>query len=327
MSTGAMTLLPANPPVTRRVRAYFAPVNRSTSTPTLFDPAQAGLFALDTPPAPWMDLGWVDKFQRKSTSKIGVMLSGSPATVQSQMREELDATISLQFLNWGKLQMALTAGSQHMNLLQVQTSAATSGSGGTGVAATPLQTGSTATQLNLAATQTAQFSVGQMVAVDVDYAGQTGFVGSGVSAAYVQSAASVQSDVNYIRRVTYNVGRVVAVNASGLQLGKPLLAGAPVAGMAVQPIVGFVDREGGSFFQEWSALFVIEGEQGDRVLLHYPRLQAMASASETTQVLTAPLERLSLSGAFRALPVTDTTDGEQVLCFRSYLPTGTAQLW
>ncbi|MHB1023189.1 MAG: hypothetical protein ACYC46_07785 [Acidobacteriaceae bacterium] len=327
MSTAAMSLLPANPPMTQRVRAYFAPVNRSTSTPTLFDPAQFGEFALDTPPTPWMDLGWVEKFQRKSASKMGVMLSGSPATVQSQMREELDATVSLQFLNWGKLQMALTAGSQHMNLLQAQAGSPASGSGGAGIAATPLQAGSTATQLNLTATQTAQFSVGQMVAVDVDYTGQTGFVGSGVSAAYVKSSAAVQNDVNYIRRVTYNVGRIVAVNSTNVQLGEPLLAGAPAAGMAVQPIVGFVDREGGSFFQEWSALFVMQGEQGDRVLLHYPRLQAMASASEAAQVLTAPLERLSLSGTFRALPTTDATDGEQVLCFRSYLPAGTTQLW
>ena len=40
-------------------------------------------------------------------------------------------------------------------------------------------------------------------------------------------------------------------------------------------VVGFCDREGSSFFQEWSALFVGEGQQGERVLWHYPRLQAM----------------------------------------------------
>ena len=56
-----------------------------------------------------------------------------------------------------------------------------------------------------------------LVAVDVDYTGQTGYVGSGASAAYVRSAASVASDMNYIRRVTLNVGRVVAIDMPDLQ--------------------------------------------------------------------------------------------------------------
>jgi len=39
-----------------------------------------------------------------------------------------------------------------------------------------------------------------------------------------------------------------------------------------QVVVAFVDREGGSFFQEWSALFVVEAESGGRVCFYYPRL-------------------------------------------------------
>jgi hypothetical protein len=39
-------------PVGQRVRAYFAPVNRATEAPTLFDPEKSGIFALDAPPAP-----------------------------------------------------------------------------------------------------------------------------------------------------------------------------------------------------------------------------------------------------------------------------------
>ena len=37
-------------------------------------------------------------------------------------------------------------------------------------------------------------------------------------------------------------------------------------------MAAFVDREGGSFFQEWSALFVAEPESGGRVCFYYPRL-------------------------------------------------------
>jgi hypothetical protein len=81
-----------------------------------------------------------------------------------------------------------------------------------------------------------------------------------------------------------------------------------------------VDREGGSFFQEWSAVFIMPGEQGERLIFHYPRLQAMQGPEESSVTLAAPIERIALNAAFRALPVTDGNDGEQVVCFRSFLP-------
>jgi hypothetical protein len=238
------------------------------------------------------------------------------------MRTEIEAVVSLQFESWGKLQLALAAGSQQMNLLQTTVGAAANGSGGIAAAAVPLASdgSSTATQLNVGIPAAAAFTVGSLVAVDVDYTGQTGFVGSGVSAAYVRSANAVNSDANYVRRVTLNVARVTAVSDGLLQLALPLPAGAPTTTMKVSALTGFVDREGGSFFQEWSALFVMQGEQGDRVIFHYPRLQAMQGSAEVVETLTAPLEQVRLAGAFRALPVQDANDGETVLCFRSYLP-------
>jgi hypothetical protein len=288
--------------------------------PTVFDAAQMGAFALDAPPAPWVDVGWCSKFARKSETKVGALTTGAPAVVQSQVRTQVEATVQLEFESWGKLQLALAAGSQQMNLLRTTSGAAANGSGGVAAAAVPVIAGSTATSLNVGATAAAQFHVGDLVAVDVDYVAQIGFVGSGVSAAYVSSPAVVAADSNYVRRVSLNVGRVAAIGAGVLQLGGALLAGAPAAGMQVSPLVGFVDREGGGFFQEWSGLFVMDGEQGDRVIYYYPRLQAMQGSAEMVEVLAAPLERVKLAGAFRALPVKDANDGETVLCFRSYLP-------
>jgi hypothetical protein len=214
-----------------------------------------------------------------------------------------------------------------MNLLATATGAAANGSGGVAATAVPLvNSDSTSTTLDVGSAS-ATFTVGELVAVDIDYTGQTGYVGSGVSAAYVTSAAAVNSDVNYIRRVTLNVGRIVSIASGILTLGSRLLAGTPAAGMKVSALTGFCDREGGRFFQEWSALFVFDGEQGDRVLYHYPRLQAMQGSAEIVSALTgtatglaAPLERMRLAAAFRALPVTDTNDSAQVVCFRSYLP-------
>lgn len=325
MSTAGSVLgmVGAVAPVTRRVRAYFGPVNRVAGVPTTFDAAQAGRFGLDAPPTPWVDLGWCTGFVRRSGTgtKSGVMAvrAGAPAMVQSQVRTEVEATVSLEFESWGKLQMALAAASQQMNLLRTGAGAAANGSGGVAAAAAALSAGSSATALSVGAAA-AGFSVGDLVAVDVDYVAQVGFVGSGASAAYVRRASDVGSDVNYVRRVTLNVGRVVSIAAGVLQLGAALLAGVPAAGMQVSRLVGFVDREGGSFFQEWSGLFCMDGEQGDRVIYYYPRLQAMQGSAEMAEVLAAPLERLKLVGAFRALPVVDANDGATVVCFRSYLP-------
>jgi hypothetical protein len=319
MST-VTTSLPALPPVGRRVRAYFAPVNRAQKLPTLFDPSVNGRFPVDTPPAPWIDLGWIENFTRKSASKFGELVTGNPGTTQFQVRESIDATVSFQFKAWTKLSMALAAGSQHMNLLLPASGAAANASGSKGAPATNLVPGSTPTFVAMAASDAAGFAAGSLVTVDLDYTGQIGFVGSGVSAAYVSGPGAVNNDPDYVRRVSFNVARIASNLSNGLQLAQPLLAGTPAANMRVQSILGFVDREGGSFFQEWSALFVIDGQQGERILFHYPRLQSTAGPAENASALAPSLERLALSASLRALPVVDPNDGESVVCFRSFLP-------
>jgi len=329
MAAGSF-LAPA--PVVRRVRGYFAPVNRGLGAPVIFDPAEMGRFSLDAPPSPWVSLGWIRNFARRAASKTAPILAGIPASVLEQTRETLDAQVSFQFLSWTKLTMALATGSQHMNLLVPAAGSAPQGDGGTAAPAVVVQSGATATFLPLAEADAAGFSAGQIVAVDVDYAGQTGFVGSPVSGAYVKASLA---DADYVRRVTFNVATVATVATSGavgLTLADALPGGVPVAGMKVQAVAGFVDREGGSFFQEWSALFVMEGAQGERIFFHYPRLQSLGSAAETATALAGKqggsqhgsLERVMLAGEFRALPVTDPLDGERVVCYRSFLPGASA---
>lgn len=308
-------------PVTRRVRGYFAPVNRATQTPVLFDPAEQGALNLDAPPAPWIDLGWIQNFARKPAGKSAPVLTGIPAATLEQVRETLEAQVSFEFLSWTKLTMSLATGSQHMNLLAPASGAAAAADGAKAAPAVTVQSGSTATFVALAAADAATFAAGSIVALDADYTGQTGFVGSPVSGAYVRQALT---DVDYIRRVTFNVALVSQVNSTGLTLAGPLPAGAPAAGAKLQAVTGFVDREGGCFYQEWSALFVIEGGQGERIFFHYPRLQPMAGAEETIVPLDAKNKsgqrRVLLQGQFLALPVTDPLDGERVVCYRSFLP-------
>ncbi len=319
------TWFSAPAPVTRRVRAYFAPVNRVAQTPVLFDPSQQGGFNLAAPPAPWIDLGWIQDFVRKSASKSTALLTGIPAAALEQVRETVQAQVSLQFLSWTKLTMALATGSQHMNVLAPASGATPAADGAQAAAAVTPQSGSTSTSILLTSTDAAKFAAGSIVAVDVDYTGQTGYVGSPVSGAYVRQALT---DVNYIRRVTFNVALVAQVATTGLTLATPLPGGAPATGAKLQAVTGFVDREGGSFYQEWSALFLMQGSQGERIFFYYPRLQAMSGAEEATAPLNGKEQngqsRVALNGQFLALPVTDPLDGERVVCYRSFLPAANA---
>jgi len=321
----AVNWFSAPAPVARRVRVYFAPMNRTAQTPVLFDPSELGGFSLDTPPAPWISLGWIQELIRNPGSKTAAVLTGIPAAVLEQVRETLEAQVSLQFLSWTKLTMSLATGSQHMNVLAPASGAAPAADGGQATPAVTVQSGSTAAFIALTAADAARFTTGSMIALDTDYTGQTGFVGAPVSGAYVKQPLT---DVDYIRRVTFNVALVSQVTSSGLTLAGPLPGGAPAAGSKLQEVIGFVDREGGSFYQEWSALFIMEGGQGERIVFHYPRLQSMAGAQESALPLDGKdkdgLARITLKGQFLALPVTDPLDGERVVCYRSFLPAANA---
>lgn len=319
-------LRPPMLPLSRRVRAYFAPVARATESPAIFDPALHGAFALDSPPAPWLDLGWIENLRRLPGTRLLPVRGGARGAASAQVRAQLDARVELEFREWGKLQMALAGGSQHMNALVTAPAAAPQPSGGTPAAAIPLQAGSAATELVLGAA-VSSFAAGDLVAVDIDYQGQTGYVGSGLAAAYVKDSADVQNNADYIRRVTFNVGRIARFTATSALLAQPLLGGAPPGVAKVQKVAAFLDREGGSFFQEWSALFVLPEESGGRVCFFYPRLQPAASAQEQSFEIADPLAGVALRAAFVALPYTDANDNEQVVCYRSYFPAATAALY
>ena len=331
-------------PVSRQMRAYFAPVNRTTETPTIFDPGVYGAFALDSPPAPWLDLGWIDNFDRHYDTPTDGVRSGKSDLSALQFRGPLEARVEFDFREWGKLQMALACGSEHMNVLAPVGSATPAPSGGTPLPGVAVLAGSTASQVVFGTGAAGSFPPGTLIAVDVDYAQQTGYVGSGIAAAYVSNAAAVNHDVNYVRRVTFNVGRVVEVTATAVVLAQPLLAGAPAMGASAQAVVAFVDREGGSFFQEWSALFVAEQESGGRVCFYYPRLSPNPGAAaknlgaskagvgggfvrEELASIGKPLFSLSLRAAFLALPSIDPNDGQTVLCYRSYFPAAMAAVY
>ena len=311
--------------VSRRVRAYFAPFDHSANRPAIFDPAKHGAFLLDAPPAPWIDLGEIEKFQRTSGSEVQTLVAGMTGSPAGQFRRALDARVEFEFREWGKLQMALAGGAEHMNALASDPNAGARPSGGIPLGAVGVLDGSTANEIVVGAGAVDGFAVGDIVAIDVDYAQQTGWVGTGVASGYVKDPADVQRDKDYVRRVTFNVGRVAGKAATSLLLSQPLLGGPPPAGASVQKVVAFVDREGGSFFQDWSALFVHEDESGGRVCLYYPRLSPTRSGAgkfqaETRSPIQEPMAVIELHACFLAMPYVDENDGEIVLWYRSYFP-------
>ena len=178
--------------------------------------------------------------------------------------------VSCEFLSWTKLTMALATGSQHMNLLAPVSGAEWPPM----VRKLRRPSWCKADRPRLRSPwrrRRCEIRARCAVALDADYAGQTGYVGSPVAGAYVRQPLS---DVDYIRRVTFNVGLSRRSVGRTLTLAHPLPGGAPRRSAKLQALTGFVDREGGSFYQEWSALFVMQGSQGERIFFHYPRLQS-----------------------------------------------------
>ena len=222
-------------------RIFCAGESRGTNAGALRSRRKQGGFSLDAPPAPWISLGWIQEFARKPASKTTPVLTGIPAGNAGPGSRDLEAQVSLQFLSWTKLTMALATGSQHMNLLAPASGAAAAADGAQAAAAVIPQSGSTATSILLAAADAAKFSAGSIIAVDVDYTGQTGFVGTPVAGAYVRQALT---DVDYIRRVTFNVALVSQVTSAGLTLAEPLPGGAPAAGAKLQAVTGICGPRG-----------------------------------------------------------------------------------
>ncbi len=297
------------------VRAYFAPVNRMTETGTVFDPSLS--FDLKNPPSPWVHLGLVRNFKRADKTTMGTVRSGAAGVMQAQFLKAIDARVSLDFCEWGKLQMGLAASSQHMNVLE---SAGTQprASGGVAKAGQPVLAASTASLILVDPSVLGNYKVGELIVVDVDYTNKIAYFGTGITGGITFAGATL--DIDGVRRASYNVGCVAAVTPTGLQLDAPLLGGVPASGARVQKVVGFVDRDGGSFLQEWSALFALDESSGGRVYFYYPRLQAASPAAETVAELAVGISTTLLHAEFEALAAIDANDGQNVVCYRSYVP-------
>ena len=217
--------------------------------------------------------------------------------------------------------MALAAGSQHMNLIVPAAGGAANGSGSKGVPPVSLAAGSTATFLAMAATDAAGFSAGSVVTVDAGLHGANGIRGQRcLRGLRGQRRGSQQrSGLHSPRLVQRCPGRVE-------QLDRTPAGAAADRGRANSGDAGSADcrlcRSRGRKLLPGMVGVVCHRRRAGRahsVSLSAPAIDGRARRRRRRR-WSSPLERIALSATFRALPVTDANDGEQVVCFRSFLP-------
>jgi len=316
----SIDLATPNQPVSTAVNAFVAPVQRDSSRPTFFDPSQAALFDVCNPSSPWIGLGTVENFRRTAVDESTSVQSGTDGTVVAQFRKKLEAHVSFTFRRWGKLQLAMGTGGTHWNVLATRTGGQQWPTGGEAIMATSILSGSTAIELQIDPQFAAQLAAGDFVAVDLDYFQQYGYVGLGFPGAYVLANGGAPLQTDFVRRVTFNLGKVAAVAGGTVTLDNPLPAGNPPTSASLQKVVGFTDREGGAFRQEWSALFFEETVSGGRVCYYYPRLQSLPQAAEKKSLILGDYQAMLLEAHLLALPAADPQDGVGALWYRTYIP-------
>jgi hypothetical protein len=184
--------------------------------------------------------------------------------------------------------------------------------------------GSSATLLRIDPQAASRFAAGDLIAVDVDYLQQSGYVGLGIAAAYIAASSAMLPSSDFIRRVSFNVAAIAEVDGGNLRLEQPLPGGDPPSSAAIQRLVGFADREGGPFRQEWSALFFEETACGGSVCYYYPRLQSVPPGAERRTTILGEFQSLLLQAHMLALPAADPQDGVAALWYRIYVPSGVA---
>ena len=312
-------------PVARQTRAYFAPVNRVSGATAVFDPSQNSGFQLDAPAAPWIDLGWIENFQRTSTSQIEALASGAAGAVAAQARQALGARIDFEFRDWGKLQMALSGGAEHMNVLATDPSASPVGSGGIPLTAVPLLAGSTAVELVVGAGAVAGFQPGGLRGMRcrlragswVCGYGDRGRVcrGSGRCAARRQLCAA--GDVQ-CRASCAGYGHVIVAD-TGIAWRSASSGGGGAAGCRFRrprwrsvsaTVVGTVCGRGRVRRTRVFLLSDFESVHGEGGM----------GAGDSGRDSKNQSRSWALQASFTALPTVDINDGAVVLCYRSYFP-------
>jgi hypothetical protein len=323
-------------------RAFFAPYNAALGSgsantalgPTILDLQTAGPFNTYSPPAGFTDLGWIKDFKITPASKIGQVRSGYRGTVRAQYRGQVGESFEFKFREASRMAFKIATGTDPFNMLDTSMATTAGPLSASGAPKTSMvsysPTGPTLTVTSAAAIGV---SAGDFIVCDIDYDPATyGIIGE----AGVPVFPNAVTDVDYIRKTSDFVARVVSVNANVLTLDQPFVGGGqgttsnpanttqgtPPAGSYVQLISGWACREGGTFITEWTGLFVLDTVDQAQIALYYPHVSINQfrdiAAWAIENVGTTDLTGYELDCVMEALAFDDPLDGETVVGYTSY---------
>jgi hypothetical protein len=343
-------------------RGYFTPynsalgntVNNTSLGVAVLDLQVTGPFNEASPPPNFTDLGWITKFKLTPQSKIGSVRSGYRGAIRAQYRGQVGETVEFTFRESTRLAWKIATGTELFNLLSNPNAIAStlgplSSSGATAVAMgasgyqaayTPPTYAGPVPTLFVPAGSGAAFPVGSFIVCDQDFLQVNGAYPYGiVGAAGINIFQNAVTDIDFYRKTSDFVGRVVAVIAGvvsgqdalilsntgfigGGNAATGIVPFAPTAGAKVQAIKGFAAREGGSFITEWSGLFCMTCLDGAQIALYYPHLspnQFKDLASwQIENIGTTDETGYELDCVMEALAYDDPIDGETVVRYAAY---------
>jgi hypothetical protein len=330
-------------------RAFFAPYNPALGSgvastalgPTMLDLQTGGPFSTYTLPAGWTDLGWIKDFKLTPGSKIGQVRSGYRGAVRAEYRGEVGETFECKFRESCRMQWKVATGTNPFNLLNGSTPSTAGPLSASGAPKTAMVSYSpslalNATTITVSSASAINVSGGMFIVADQDYvpggSGMTGIVGS----IGVPLQPGQVTDVDYLRRVSDFVSRVVSVQGNVLTLDQAFVGGGssltqlapgfatPAAGSNVQVVSGWAAREGGTFITEWSCLLIADTEDGAQLAVYYPHVapnQFRDIAAWTIENQgTTDQTGYEIDAVFEALAFDDPLDGETVVGYKAYYP-------
>lgn len=344
-------------------RGAFAPFNAALATSSnntsagvnLIDLAVMGPFNFNSLPPGYVDLGWIQKFKLTPASKIGSVRSGYRGAVRAKYRGQVGETFEFTFRESTRLAWKIATGSEMLNLLvnpgaspstvgPLSSSGAMAvpvGASGYNSAFLPAGSQTAVPTLFVPAGSGAAFPPGSYIVADDDYTlGTYGLVGSGG----VNVFNGAVTDVDFLRKVSDFVGRVVQVIPGALAGQDALVLAQPFAGggnnalanqggivpygpqptAKVQRIKGYVAREGGTYLMEWSGLFVMDTIDGSQIALYYPHVAPNQfrdlAAWSIEDIGTTDETGYELDCVMEAMAYDDPLDGETVVRYAAYYP-------
>jgi hypothetical protein len=315
-------------------RSYFAPYNAAlgsavadtTQGPTILDLTTGPFDQNRVLPTNFFDLGWIKEFKATSETKIGQVRAGIHGAVRAQYKGQIGESFEFKFREYGRLQFKIANGSDVINLMSGATPTTVGPLSASGASYASMVSYDAAGP-TLTVDSASGFSVGNYIVCDIDYDPNTyGIVGSAGNAVFPNSV----SDVDYIRKTSDYVARIVKINGAALTLdqkfagggsGNPTATIVPQAGSKVQKIKGWAAREGGSFISEWTGLFLLDTVDQAQLAVYYPHVSIMAPRDAAApwaveNIGTTDFSGFELDAQFQALAFDDPWDGETVVGYK-----------